>query len=59
MIVPLGEKGFHETFIPVKPTLENDGKAKLIRIVISGIIVEKGASTNKALSAYLDLTIKP
>lgn len=59
VIAPQGEKGFHETFIIAKPTLEKDGKEKHIRIVVSGIIMENSTKTNKAVSAYLDVLLKP
>lgn len=56
---PQGEKGLHDTFLVVKPVLDKDGQEKHIRIVVTGIVVEKGVDTDKAVSAYLDLTLKP
>lgn len=59
LIVPKGENGLTDTFIPAKPALENDGKAKTIRVVVSGFIIEDGVDTDKAVSAYIDLTLQP
>lgn len=59
LIVPKGKGGLSDSFTIVKPELEKDGKAIKIRVVVTGNIVENGAATDEAVSAYLDLVIQP
>jgi hypothetical protein len=57
--VPVSDIGIHDQDIFVKPIIENDGSAKRIRVVVTGIVVENDVETDRAVSAYMDLTLQP
>ncbi len=59
ILLPQGEKGFHEDYLLISPIIENQQIDETIRIVVTGYIVKDGNDTNEAVSAYIDLTLKP